>query len=177
MVVPRARLRLAAQGVSRVHPQGWPQMPYLVFGSDGAEGSPRRLSSPQCDPNPATFAPAMGLNNLNPRLAPTMKASGVDLARTRATNPGRGFGCRATTTGHMNLPCRALGVCIVLTAVLAASLHASTRKEEARGQFEKAEQMREALNGRPVGERTRRDYQRVAEAYRKVYYVEPASKL
>lgn len=104
-----------------------------------------------------------------------MKASGVDLARTRATNPGRGFGCRATTTGHMNLPCRALGVCIVLTAVLAASLQASTRKEEARGQFEKAEQMREALNGRPVGERTRRDYQRVAEAYRKVYYVEPAS--
>ena len=117
----------------------------------------------------------MGLYNLNPRLAPTMNASGVDLARTRATYPGRGFGCRATTTGHMNLPCRALGVCVVLAAVLGASLHASTRKQEAQAQFEKAEQMREALNGRPVGERTRRDYQRVADAYRKVYYVEPAS--
>ena len=44
-----------------------------------------------------------------------------------------------------------------------------------RRQFEKAEQMREALNGRPAEERTRRDYQRVADAYRKVYYVAPAS--
>ena len=35
--------------------------------------------------------------------------------------------------------------------------------------------MREALNGRPAEERTRRDYQKVAEAYRKVYYVAPAS--
>ena len=52
---------------------------------------------------------------------------------------------------------------------------ASSRKQEAAGQFEKAEQMREALNGRPEPERTRRDYQRVADAYRKVYYVAPAS--
>lgn len=35
--------------------------------------------------------------------------------------------------------------------------------------------MREALNGRPAAERTRRDYQRVADAFRKVYYVAPAS--
>ncbi len=35
--------------------------------------------------------------------------------------------------------------------------------------------MREALNGRPVKERTRRDYQKVADAYRKVYYVSPES--
>jgi N-acetylmuramoyl-L-alanine amidase len=35
--------------------------------------------------------------------------------------------------------------------------------------------MREALNGRPAEERTRRDYQKVADAYRKVYYVSPAS--
>jgi|HubBroStandDraft_6_1064221.scaffolds.fasta_scaffold04689_3 N-acetylmuramoyl-L-alanine amidase len=35
--------------------------------------------------------------------------------------------------------------------------------------------MREALNGRPESERTRRDYQKVAEAYRRVYYVSPAS--
>ena len=49
------------------------------------------------------------------------------------------------------------------------------RKQEAADQFEKAEQMREALNGRPAEERTRRDYQRVADAYRKVYYVAPAS--
>jgi N-acetylmuramoyl-L-alanine amidase len=52
---------------------------------------------------------------------------------------------------------------------------AVSRKQEAASQFEKAEQMREALNGRPAEERTRRDCQRVADAYRKVYYVAPAS--
>jgi N-acetylmuramoyl-L-alanine amidase len=51
----------------------------------------------------------------------------------------------------------------------------STRKQEARDQFEKAEQMREALNGLPAGQRTRKEYQRVADAYRKVYYVAPMS--
>ncbi len=35
--------------------------------------------------------------------------------------------------------------------------------------------MREALNGSPADQRTRKDYQRVADAYRKVYYVAPAS--
>ncbi len=55
------------------------------------------------------------------------------------------------------------------------ALNAATRKQEAADQFEKAEQMREALNGRPVQERTHRDYQHVADAYRKVYYVAPAS--
>jgi N-acetylmuramoyl-L-alanine amidase len=49
------------------------------------------------------------------------------------------------------------------------------RKQAARTQFETAERMREALNGRPAEERTRRDYQKVADAYRKVYYVSPAS--
>jgi len=66
---------------------------------------------------------------------------------------------------------------LLLTATnpnaLAAS--AASRKQEAATQFEKAEQMREALNGRPTEERTRRDYQRVADAYRKVYYVAPTS--
>jgi N-acetylmuramoyl-L-alanine amidase len=49
------------------------------------------------------------------------------------------------------------------------------RKQAARTQFETAERMREALNGRPAEERTRRGYQKVADAYRKVYYVSPAS--
>ena len=70
---------------------------------------------------------------------------------------------------------------LVTVALLAAGSPNSfaktptARKQEAAGQFEKAEQMREALNGRPENERTRRDYQRVADAYRKVYYVAPAS--
>jgi N-acetylmuramoyl-L-alanine amidase len=49
------------------------------------------------------------------------------------------------------------------------------RKQEARLEFEKAEQMREALDGRPEAERTHREYQKVADAYRKVYYLSPAS--
>src|ERR1035438_6055993 len=35
--------------------------------------------------------------------------------------------------------------------------------------------MREALNGRPAGERTRREYQRVIDSYRRVYFGSPAS--
>jgi len=45
----------------------------------------------------------------------------------------------------------------------------------ARSQFSTAERMREALNGRPAAERTRREYQRVITAYRRVYYGAPAS--
>jgi N-acetylmuramoyl-L-alanine amidase len=45
----------------------------------------------------------------------------------------------------------------------------------ARSQFSNAERMREALNGRPAKERTRRQYQRVIDAYRQVYYGAPAS--
>ncbi len=51
----------------------------------------------------------------------------------------------------------------------------AVRKQQARTQFETAERMREALNGRPENERTHHDYQKVADAYRKVYYVAPAS--
>jgi N-acetylmuramoyl-L-alanine amidase len=41
--------------------------------------------------------------------------------------------------------------------------------------FAKAERMREELNGRPPAERTRRDYQRVLNAYRSVYLGAPNS--
>ena len=45
------------------------------------------------------------------------------------------------------------------------------KKLLAQAQFETAEKMREALNGRPESERTRRDYDRVTEAFRKVYLI------
>jgi len=69
---------------------------------------------------------------------------------------------------------------ITLLCLLGVSLHASppnstVRKQQAREQFDKAEQMREALNGQPADQRTRKDFQHVADAYRKVYYVSPAS--
>ena len=75
---------------------------------------------------------------------------------------------------------RRVGAITLLIVLIGTGLqgfgsNASSRKQQARDQFEKAEQMREALNGRPEAERTCRDYQRVADAYRKVYYVAPDS--
>jgi len=56
-------------------------------------------------------------------------------------------------------------------------VHARSRKSDgwARSQFDAAERMREALNGRPASERTRRQYQQVIDAYRRVYFGAPTS--
>src|SRR3954453_4646943 len=51
----------------------------------------------------------------------------------------------------------------------------SSKVVQARSQFDNAEKMREALNGQPASERSKREYQRVMDAYRRVYYMSPAS--
>lgn len=48
-------------------------------------------------------------------------------------------------------------------------------RQAAHSQFETAQRLREALNGRPVKERTQREYTRVIEAYRRVYRYSPVS--
>jgi N-acetylmuramoyl-L-alanine amidase len=48
-------------------------------------------------------------------------------------------------------------------------------KALARSGFEKAQKMREALEGRPEQQRTRRQYERAMETYRTVYHSDPAS--
>jgi N-acetylmuramoyl-L-alanine amidase len=55
--------------------------------------------------------------------------------------------------------------------------HARVRHGDAwaRDNFTRAERMREALNGRPVAQRTRKDYQRVIDSYRRVYFGAPSS--
>ena len=58
----------------------------------------------------------------------------------------------------------------------AAATTTARRRQVAASQFETAEQLREALNGRPANERTRREYQRVIDAYRRVYFTSPISK-
>jgi len=67
----------------------------------------------------------------------------------------------------------------VLLLVLLPRVSASARVHHndtwARQQFAKAERMREALNGRPLAERTRREYQRAIDSYRRVYFGSPAS--
>ena len=64
-----------------------------------------------------------------------------------------------------------------LLLLLTAAIPASARHSEAwaRKQFSAAERMREALNGRPAKERTRREYLRAINAYRAIYYGAPTS--
>lgn len=50
-----------------------------------------------------------------------------------------------------------------------------TKKQQALVMFAQAEKMREALNGQTAAERSKREYQRVMDAYRRVYYTSPAS--
>jgi len=70
-----------------------------------------------------------------------------------------------------------LGAATILLLLTAIPVHARARHSDAwaRDNFTKAERMREALNGRPSKDRTRRDYQRVIDAFRRVYFGSPAS--
>src|SRR5271157_940001 len=64
---------------------------------------------------------------------------------------------------------------LALLPLVSASARVHHNDAWARQQFARADRMREALNGRPVGERTRREYQRVIDSYRRVYFGSPAS--
>jgi N-acetylmuramoyl-L-alanine amidase len=70
-----------------------------------------------------------------------------------------------------------LFVLAMFAALTPALAHARARHSDAwaRERYASAERMREALNGRPSADRTRRDYQRVLNAYRNVYLGSPAS--
>ncbi len=62
---------------------------------------------------------------------------------------------------------------ILLIVLIAPPAYAHKSDVWAHTQFSTAEKMREALNDRPEAERTRRDYQLVLMAYRRVYYGAP----
>jgi len=64
---------------------------------------------------------------------------------------------------------------LALLPLVSAAARVHHNDAWARQQFSKAERTREALNGRPVGERTRREYQRAIDSYRRVYFGSPAS--
>ncbi len=75
---------------------------------------------------------------------------------------------------------RALRLGAALLLVLLSAISATARVAHhgdswARQQFTIAERMREALNGRPATQRTRHGYQRVIDAYRRVYLGSPGS--
>src|SRR5215475_2016467 len=69
------------------------------------------------------------------------------------------------------------GALLFVLALPGAMAHARVHHNEAwaRDHFATAERMREALNGRPLADRSRRDYQRVLNAYRLVYMGMPTS--
>src|ERR1700692_2503694 len=64
---------------------------------------------------------------------------------------------------------------LALLPLASASARAHHGDAWARQQFSNAERMREALNGRPLAQRTRREYQRAIDSYRRVYFGSPAS--
>jgi N-acetylmuramoyl-L-alanine amidase len=66
---------------------------------------------------------------------------------------------------------------LALSGVLAAPAAARVHHNDAwaRQEFARAERMREALNGRPANQRTRHEYQRAIDAYRRVYFGSPAA--
>ncbi len=66
-------------------------------------------------------------------------------------------------------------VVALLAPAATAAISVTRKKQIARSHFDTALRMREALNGVPANDRTRRDYQRVADAFRRVYYTAPTS--
>src|SRR5882762_6826164 len=84
---------------------------------------------------------------------------------------------QASTTLTRGSRALRLGAALLLALLPLATASARVHHNDAwaRQQFSKAERMREALNGRPVGERTRREYQRVIDSYRRVYFGSPTS--
>jgi N-acetylmuramoyl-L-alanine amidase len=71
------------------------------------------------------------------------------------------------------------GALLLLVAIPVVPAYARSRhghsESWARDHYAAADRMREALNGRPHNERTRRDYQRIINAYRTVYLGAPTS--
>ncbi|HET6842009.1 MAG TPA: N-acetylmuramoyl-L-alanine amidase [Candidatus Angelobacter sp.] len=63
--------------------------------------------------------------------------------------------------------------CALLAPAPAHARSVQQKKQAAAAQLVTAERMREALDGKPESRRTRRDFQKVMDAYRQVYYKAP----
>ncbi|HEX4604727.1 MAG TPA: hypothetical protein VH724_12075, partial [Candidatus Angelobacter sp.] len=65
--------------------------------------------------------------------------------------------------------------CLLLAPVTTHARTVAQKKQAARAQFESAERLRDGLESKAEAQRTRADYQKVIDAYRKVYYTAPTS--
>ena len=63
---------------------------------------------------------------------------------------------------------------VLLFSLCAPARDTQQTRQLARAQFDTAEEMREALNRKPEAQRTRHDYQRTIDAYRRVYFLSPS---
>src|SRR6195256_3935381 len=64
--------------------------------------------------------------------------------------------------------------CLLLAPVSAFARTVAQKKQAARAQLEIAERLRDSLENKPETQRTRKDFQKVMDAYRKVYYTAPS---
>jgi N-acetylmuramoyl-L-alanine amidase len=65
--------------------------------------------------------------------------------------------------------------CLLLSPLSSVARTVAQKKQAARAQFDTAERLRDSLESKAEAQRTRQDYQKVIEAYRKVYYTAPTS--
>jgi len=64
--------------------------------------------------------------------------------------------------------------CLLLAPVSSFARTVAQKKQAARAQLETAERLRDSLETKPEAQRTRKDFQKVIDAYRKVYYTAPS---
>jgi N-acetylmuramoyl-L-alanine amidase len=64
--------------------------------------------------------------------------------------------------------------CLLLAPVSTFARTVAQKKQAARAQLETAERMRDSLESKPEAQHARHDFQRVIDAYRKVYYTAPS---
>jgi N-acetylmuramoyl-L-alanine amidase len=117
----------------------------------------------------------------------TASAVPLGLTKTRALAPEAkflpGFDVRVLSqrlravqlknSNQSALRCAAAVFALLLLAMPASAAHKSATWADA--QFAAAEQMQEALEGQPLETRTRHDYERVIDAYRRIYLGAPTS--
>lgn len=84
------------------------------------------------------------------------------------------IGPRNCSRSHSRKAILCVLACLMLAPVSTIARTVAQKKQAAKAQFEVAENLRDNLEAKPESQRTRREYQKVMDAYRKVYYTAPS---